>query len=136
MTMTLVYLMNWCVSSFPGIARQCLCWFAVIHSNSDVFAALAAKRNRYQRQKSLMALEMESQHAKGFIPTYNVSWWRCLYRKKKCRCLFIGYGWIYRFRARRLEGRNAIWMDSASERCRQRSSTQQFELEIWECWKN
>ncbi|KAL3501659.1 hypothetical protein ACH5RR_036108 [Cinchona calisaya] len=31
----------------------------------------AAKRNRYQRQKSLMALEMESQHAKGFIPTYN-----------------------------------------------------------------
>ncbi|KAL8518303.1 hypothetical protein ACS0TY_009605 [Phlomoides rotata] len=35
--------------------------------------ALAAKRNRYHRQKSLMALEMESQHAKGFIPTYNVS---------------------------------------------------------------
>ncbi|KAG8366568.1 hypothetical protein BUALT_Bualt17G0093500 [Buddleja alternifolia] len=35
--------------------------------------SLAAKRNRYQRQKSLMALEMESQHAKGFIPTYNVS---------------------------------------------------------------
>lgn len=29
------------------------------------FAALAAKRNRYQRQKSLMVLEMESQHAKG-----------------------------------------------------------------------
>ncbi|KAK5839302.1 hypothetical protein PVK06_008078 [Gossypium arboreum] len=27
--------------------------------------ALAAKRNRYQRQKSLMLLEMESQHAKG-----------------------------------------------------------------------
>ncbi|KHG09693.1 hypothetical protein F383_07007 [Gossypium arboreum] len=26
---------------------------------------LAAKRNRYQRQKSLMLLEMESQHAKG-----------------------------------------------------------------------
>ncbi|KAK4410350.1 Receptor-like protein 4 [Sesamum angolense] len=33
--------------------------------------SLAAKRNRYHRQKSLMALEMESQHAKGFIPTYN-----------------------------------------------------------------
>lgn len=29
------------------------------------FAALAAKRNRYQRQKSLMLLELESQHAKG-----------------------------------------------------------------------
>ncbi|GAB2280108.1 hypothetical protein Dimus_014745 [Dionaea muscipula] len=28
--------------------------------------SLAAKRNRYQRQKSLMLLEMESQHAKGF----------------------------------------------------------------------
>ncbi|KAJ1385266.1 Malectin-like carbohydrate-binding domain [Sesbania bispinosa] len=27
--------------------------------------SLAAKRNRYQRQKSLMVLEMESQHAKG-----------------------------------------------------------------------
>ncbi|CAK7326521.1 unnamed protein product [Dovyalis caffra] len=26
---------------------------------------MAAKRNRYQRQKSLMLLEMESQHAKG-----------------------------------------------------------------------
>ncbi|XP_051146277.1 receptor-like protein 4 [Andrographis paniculata] len=35
--------------------------------------SLAAKRNRYHRQKSLMTLEMESQHAKGFIPTYNVS---------------------------------------------------------------
>ncbi|KAM0016793.1 putative non-specific serine/threonine protein kinase [Helianthus debilis subsp. tardiflorus] len=33
--------------------------------------SLAAKRNKYQRQKSLMALEMESQHAKGFIPSYN-----------------------------------------------------------------
>ncbi|XP_073306038.1 receptor-like protein 4 isoform X1 [Primulina huaijiensis] len=33
--------------------------------------SLAAKRNRYQRQKSLMTLEMESQHAKGFIPTYD-----------------------------------------------------------------
>jgi len=30
------------------------------------FAALAAKRNKYQRQKSLMILELESQHAKGF----------------------------------------------------------------------
>ncbi|KAI4313967.1 hypothetical protein L6164_026910 [Bauhinia variegata] len=30
--------------------------------------SLAAKRNRYQRQKSLMLLEMESQHAKG-IPS-------------------------------------------------------------------
>ncbi|RYR56503.1 hypothetical protein Ahy_A05g022199 isoform A [Arachis hypogaea] len=29
--------------------------------------ALAAKRNRYQRQKSLMLLEMESQHAKGLV---------------------------------------------------------------------
>lgn len=38
-----------------------------------VFTALAAKRNRYQRQKSLMTLEMESQHAKGFIPTYNAT---------------------------------------------------------------
>jgi hypothetical protein len=27
--------------------------------------SLAAKRNKYQRQKSLMLLEMESQHAKG-----------------------------------------------------------------------
>ncbi|KZV30469.1 putative leucine-rich repeat receptor-like protein kinase [Dorcoceras hygrometricum] len=35
--------------------------------------SLAAKRNRYQRQKSLMTLEMESQHAKGFIPSYNVN---------------------------------------------------------------
>ncbi|MBA0682206.1 hypothetical protein Goari_023941, partial [Gossypium aridum] len=31
---------------------------------SDLIS-LAAKRNRYQRQKSLMLLEMESQHAKG-----------------------------------------------------------------------
>ncbi|KAK9750340.1 hypothetical protein RND81_02G189100 [Saponaria officinalis] len=30
--------------------------------------SMAAKRNRYQRQKSLMVLEMESQHAKGLIP--------------------------------------------------------------------
>ncbi|BBG94436.1 Di-glucose binding protein with Leucine-rich repeat domain [Prunus dulcis] len=30
--------------------------------------ALAAKRNRYQRQKSLMLLEMESQHAKALTP--------------------------------------------------------------------
>uniref|UniRef100_A0A5B7B1W6 Malectin-like domain-containing protein n=1 Tax=Davidia involucrata TaxID=16924 RepID=A0A5B7B1W6_DAVIN len=37
------------------------------------FMALAAKRNRYHRQKSLMTLEMESQHAKGFIPTYGSS---------------------------------------------------------------
>uniref|UniRef100_A0A7C9AV70 Malectin-like domain-containing protein n=2 Tax=Opuntia streptacantha TaxID=393608 RepID=A0A7C9AV70_OPUST len=29
--------------------------------------SMAAKRNRYQRQKSLMDLEMESQHAKGLI---------------------------------------------------------------------
>ncbi|KAK2971536.1 hypothetical protein RJ640_017905 [Escallonia rubra] len=35
--------------------------------------SLAAKRNRYHRQKSLMTLEMESQHAKGFIPTLNSS---------------------------------------------------------------
>ncbi|KAL8531633.1 hypothetical protein ACS0TY_008288 [Phlomoides rotata] len=31
--------------------------------------SLSSKRNRYQRQKSLMALELESQHAKGYIPT-------------------------------------------------------------------
>lgn len=31
--------------------------------------SMAAKRNRYHRQKSLMVLEMESQHAKGLIPT-------------------------------------------------------------------
>ncbi|KAL7149310.1 hypothetical protein ABFS83_05G030800 [Erythranthe nasuta] len=31
--------------------------------------SLASKRNRYHRQKSLMTLEMESQHAKGFITT-------------------------------------------------------------------
>ncbi|CAO2828410.1 unnamed protein product [Amaranthus hypochondriacus] len=31
--------------------------------------SMAAKRNRYHRQKSLMALEMESQHAKGLIPS-------------------------------------------------------------------
>ncbi|XP_010695828.2 receptor-like protein 4 isoform X1 [Beta vulgaris subsp. vulgaris] len=30
--------------------------------------SMAAKRNRYHRQKSLMHLEMESQHAKGLIP--------------------------------------------------------------------
>ncbi|ONI31313.1 hypothetical protein PRUPE_1G305700 [Prunus persica] len=30
--------------------------------------SLAAKRNRYQRQKSLMLLEMESQHAKALTP--------------------------------------------------------------------
>ncbi|XP_047322399.1 receptor-like protein 4 [Impatiens glandulifera] len=33
--------------------------------------SLSAKRNRYQRQKSLMTLEMESQHAKGYIPAPN-----------------------------------------------------------------
>ncbi|THG05854.1 hypothetical protein TEA_025476 [Camellia sinensis var. sinensis] len=33
--------------------------------------ALSAKRNRYHRQKSLMTLEMESQHAKGFISNLN-----------------------------------------------------------------
>ncbi|KAJ6910567.1 hypothetical protein NC652_021281 [Populus alba x Populus x berolinensis] len=32
-----------------------------------VMGAMAAKRNRYQRQKSLMLLEMESQHAKGSL---------------------------------------------------------------------
>ncbi|CAO2830046.1 unnamed protein product [Amaranthus hypochondriacus] len=31
--------------------------------------SMAAKRNRYHRQKSLMVLEMESQHAKGLIPS-------------------------------------------------------------------
>ncbi|KAL0408824.1 UNVERIFIED_CONTAM: putative LRR receptor-like serine/threonine-protein kinase [Sesamum radiatum] len=35
--------------------------------------SLAAKRNRYQRQKSLMALEMESQHAKGYTRTYSLN---------------------------------------------------------------
>ncbi|CAL0315305.1 unnamed protein product [Lupinus luteus] len=38
--------------------------FALPHE----LTALAAKRNRYQRQKSLMVLEMESQHAKGPSP--------------------------------------------------------------------
>ncbi|KAJ4841368.1 hypothetical protein Tsubulata_016506 [Turnera subulata] len=32
--------------------------------------SMAAKRNRYQRQKSLMVLEMESQHAKGLPSPY------------------------------------------------------------------
>ncbi|OAY31265.1 receptor-like protein 4 isoform X2 [Manihot esculenta] len=32
--------------------------------------SMAAKRNRYQRQKSLMLLEMESQHAKGLSSPY------------------------------------------------------------------
>ncbi|XP_050224092.1 receptor-like protein 4 [Mercurialis annua] len=32
--------------------------------------SMAAKRNRYQRQKSLMHLEMESQHAKGLASPY------------------------------------------------------------------
>ncbi|KAJ8774641.1 hypothetical protein K2173_017087 [Erythroxylum novogranatense] len=32
--------------------------------------SIAAKRNRYQRQKSLMVLEMESQHAKGLPSPY------------------------------------------------------------------
>ncbi|KAF2311197.1 hypothetical protein GH714_020084 [Hevea brasiliensis] len=32
--------------------------------------SMAAKRNRYQRQKSLMLLEMESQHAKGLPSPY------------------------------------------------------------------
>ncbi|KAH9616676.1 hypothetical protein KSS87_020649 [Heliosperma pusillum] len=31
--------------------------------------SMAAKRNKYQRQKSLMDLEMESQHAKGLMPS-------------------------------------------------------------------
>lgn len=54
-----------------------------------------------------------------------------LYRKKKCRCLFVGYGWMDFERVDcRLEGRSARWMDTAPERCRQSSSTQQFELEI------
>lgn len=35
--------------------------------------SLAAKRNRYQRQKSMMLLEMESQHAKGIPATLNSS---------------------------------------------------------------
>ncbi|XP_058194338.1 receptor-like protein 4 [Rhododendron vialii] len=35
--------------------------------------ALSAKRNRYHRQKTLMTLEMESQHAKGFIPNLSSS---------------------------------------------------------------
>lgn len=48
--------------------------FSVLYWCKFNNAALAAKRNRYQRQKSLMALELESQHAKGFIPTYNSNW--------------------------------------------------------------
>nr|AFK44650.1 unknown [Lotus japonicus] len=39
--------------------------FALPHE----LTSLAAKRNRYQRQKSLMVLEMESQHAKG-LPSH------------------------------------------------------------------
>ncbi|MED6110892.1 hypothetical protein PIB30_047184 [Stylosanthes scabra] len=39
--------------------------FALPHE----LTSLAAKRNRYQRQKSLMHLEMESQHAKGLVPS-------------------------------------------------------------------
>ncbi|MED6151332.1 hypothetical protein PIB30_081505 [Stylosanthes scabra] len=39
--------------------------FALPHE----LTSLAAKRNRYQRQKSLMLLEMESQHAKGLVPS-------------------------------------------------------------------
>ncbi|KAM0047703.1 putative non-specific serine/threonine protein kinase [Helianthus debilis subsp. tardiflorus] len=41
--------------------------FALPHE----LVSLAAKKNKYQTQKSLMALEMESQHAKGFMPNYN-----------------------------------------------------------------
>ncbi|XP_061375110.1 receptor-like protein 4 [Gastrolobium bilobum] len=44
--------------------------FALPHE----LTSLAAKRNRYQRQKSLMVLEMESQHAKGLpSPQHNNS---------------------------------------------------------------
>lgn len=42
--------------------------FALPHE----LTSLAAKRNRYQRQKSLMVLEMESQHAKG-LPSHFTS---------------------------------------------------------------
>ncbi|VFQ78072.1 unnamed protein product [Cuscuta campestris] len=54
-------------------------WFYKRRQNDYDFAlphellSLSAKRNRYQRQKSLMTLEMESQHAKGYMPTYNRS---------------------------------------------------------------
>ncbi|XP_076908124.1 receptor-like protein 4 [Bidens hawaiensis] len=33
--------------------------------------SLSSKKNKYHTQKSLMALEMESEHAKGFIPSYS-----------------------------------------------------------------
>ncbi|KAJ8760756.1 hypothetical protein K2173_018697 [Erythroxylum novogranatense] len=33
--------------------------------------SMAAKRNRYQRQKSLMLFEMESRHAKGLPSHYS-----------------------------------------------------------------
>lgn len=33
--------------------------------------SMAAKRNRYQRQKSLMLLEMETQNSNGFANTLN-----------------------------------------------------------------
>ncbi|KAK1425618.1 hypothetical protein QVD17_20972 [Tagetes erecta] len=36
----------------------------------EELVSLAAKRNKYHTQKSLMALEMESQHAKGYIRKY------------------------------------------------------------------
>ncbi|VFQ85496.1 unnamed protein product [Cuscuta campestris] len=54
-------------------------WFYKRRQNDYDFAlphellSLSAKRNRYQRQKSLMTLEMESQHAKGYMPAYNRS---------------------------------------------------------------
>ncbi|KAK9051124.1 hypothetical protein SSX86_027750 [Deinandra increscens subsp. villosa] len=43
--------------------------FALPHE----LVSLSAKRNKYHTQKSLMALEVESQHAKGFIRNYSLN---------------------------------------------------------------
>lgn len=51
------------------------------------FTALYAKRNRYQRQKSLMLLEMESQHAKALqAPNTPANW---VFPKSRVKILII-----------------------------------------------
>ncbi|KAI4379165.1 hypothetical protein MLD38_005496 [Melastoma candidum] len=55
-----------------------LCCFRRRHSNYEFglpleMMSLAAKRNKYQRQKSLMLLEMESRHAKGLPPIFSAN---------------------------------------------------------------
>ncbi|KAK6116369.1 hypothetical protein DH2020_049831 [Rehmannia glutinosa] len=44
-----------------------------LSTGGKIGIALSSKTNRYHRQKSLMALEMESQHAKGFIRSYSAN---------------------------------------------------------------